>query len=64
MKIVLDIAVKHPQGADVWVGMWSPTLWQTLKHKFERSDPTYINALTNISERVQRYYRNHLKKLH
>ena len=29
-KIEFGIAVKHPQGADVWVGMWPPTLKQTL----------------------------------
>ena len=52
MKIVLDMAVKHPQGADVWVGIWPPTLRQTQKHRFERSNPTNNNTLTNISERA------------
>ena len=61
MKIVLDTAIKHPQGADVWVGMWPPTLRQTLKHRFERSNPLYINAHTNISERALGYCRKSLK---
>ena len=32
MKIMLEIAVKHRQGADVWLGMWPPIPRQTLKH--------------------------------
>ena len=24
MELAMDIAVTHPQGADVWVGMWPP----------------------------------------
>ena len=31
MEIILKIAVTHPQGADVWVGMSQPSLRQTLK---------------------------------
>ena len=49
---VIDIAVKRPRGADVWVGMWSTTLRQALKSRFERSSSIYINALTNISTLV------------
>ena len=31
MEVALDIAVTHPQGADIWVGMWPPHLKQLLK---------------------------------
>ena len=58
MEIMLDIAVKHPHAADVWVGMWPPTLSQALKRRFERNNATYINGLTNISEIALAYYRN------
>ena len=37
MEVILDIVVTHPHGADVWVGMWPPSLRQTLKSRFENS---------------------------
>ena len=46
MEIILDIAATHPQGADVWVGMWPPYLRQTLKSRFENSS-NYAITLTN-----------------
>ena len=34
-----------------------------IKRRFERCNPTYINALTNISERALGYYRKSIKEL-
>ena len=48
IKMVLDIAIKKAQRADVWVGVWPSILRQTLKHTFEMSNSAYRNALTNI----------------
>ena len=58
MEIALNIAVINPQGADVWVGMW--TLMLT---RFENNNSTYTNALTNLSEKVLVFYRKALKEL-
>ena len=43
VEIALDIAVTKPQEADVWVGMWTLTLTQLLKRRFENSNSTYTN---------------------
>ena len=50
MEIILVIAATHPQGADVWVGMWPPSLRQTLKSRYENSS-NYANVLINLSEK-------------
>ena len=63
MKVALDIAVTHPQGADIWVGMWPPHLRQTLKTRFESSNSTYANALTHLTEQQLTFYRKALKDL-
>ena len=47
MEIMLGIAVKHPQKAKFWVGMWQPTSRQILKSRFENSI-NYSNALTSL----------------
>ena len=49
-KKILDIAVTHPQGEDVWDGLRPPTIRQTPQSKFENSR-NYSNALTNLSEK-------------
>ena len=51
MEIIPDIAVKHPQGEDVWVGMYPPTLRQIIKSRFENSS-IYSNAITDLSEKA------------
>ena len=45
------------------MGVWLPTPRPTLKHRFEKSNPQYIKALTNMSERALGYYRKSLKDL-
>ena len=57
MEIALDIAVTHPQGADVWVGLWPPQLRQLLKTRFKCSNSTYNNALSNLSDITLTFYR-------
>ena len=65
MEIILDIAATHPQGADVWVGMWPPPLRQTLKSRYDNSS-NYTNALTNLSEKrlvfFRKKYPRHLRR--
>ena len=63
MEIATDIAVTHPQGADVWVGMWTLTLRQLFKTHFENIISTYINALTNLFHKALVFYRKSLKGL-
>ena len=60
---MLDIAVKHPQGEDEWVGMCLPTLRPALKCSYKRSNPTNMNKLTNVSEIVLGYYRKSFKEV-
>ena len=60
MEIILDIAATHPQGADIWVGMWPPSLRQVLKLRFESSS-NYANTLTNMSEKTLVFLRKALK---
>ena len=63
VEIALDIAVTHPQGLDIWVGMWTPMLSQLLETRFEISYSTYANALTNLSEKALIFYRKAINKL-
>ena len=49
MEIILDIAAAHSQRAGEWIGMWPPSLRQTLKSRLENSS-NYANVLTNLSE--------------
>ena len=62
MEIIIDIAVTHPQRADVWGGIWSPSLRQTLKSRFEDSSD-YANALTNLLEKELVFFRKVFKKV-
>ena len=55
MEIILVIAVTHPQGAGVWVGIW------TLKSRFENSC-NYSNVLTNVSKKALVFFRKALNK--
>ena len=59
-EILLDIAVNHLQGADVWVEMWPPSLRQILKSRYENSSK-YTNALTNLSVKRLIHFRKALK---
>ena len=77
MKIVLDIAVCHPQRADVWVQIGSPTLRQALKadlreatqlkstppqtYQKEHSDTTEKH-LMKCRRRWHRQYQNYRKR--
>ena len=62
MEIILDIAITHPQGMDVWVGMWPLSLRQTLKSRFENSS-NYSNVLKNLSEKRLVFFRKKLKEV-
>ena len=44
MKMVLNVGVKYPKGADAWVGIWPPILKQALKSRLGKCNPTYVNA--------------------
>ena len=50
------------QGAGVWVGMWPPSLRQTLKSLFENIK-NYANALTNETEKKLILFRKALKEV-
>ena len=61
-KIALDIAVNN----NICMYGWDCgplTVKQMLKNRFEGSNPTYINAFTNILERAKEYYRKSLEKV-
>ena len=62
MEIILGIAVPHPQGMDVWVGMWPPSLKQTLKSRFENST-NCPNSVTNLTEKLLVFFRKALKEV-
>ena len=59
---VLEIAIKHPQKADVSVGMCPPTLRHALKSWFENSN-NLSNALTNLSQKALVFFRKALKEV-
>ena len=61
MEIILEIAAIHPQGSDVWVEMWPPSLRQTLKSGYEISS-NYANELINLSEKRLVFFRKALKE--
>ena len=61
MEIVSDIAVKHPDRADVWVRMCSSSLRQILKSRFENSY-NHANALTFLSEKRLVFFRKARKE--
>ena len=58
-----DIAVTHPQGVDVWIGLWPPQLRHLLKTRFESSNSTYNDALKKLSVKTLSFYRKALKDL-
>ena len=60
MEILLDLAVKHPQGADVWVGFRPCTLTQILKSRF-KSSSNYSSGLMTLSENALVFFRKALK---
>ena len=59
----MGVVSRLGKGEDIWVGMWPLTLRQTRKRKFEKRNPTYINALKNKSEKSFVYYRKPLKEV-
>ena len=60
MEIALDLAVKHPQGADAWVGMWTPTLREELRTRYQSS---YPNAFNQLKEKDMTYHRSALLQI-
>ena len=62
MEIILEIAATHPQEADVWVGMWPPSLRRALKSRFEKSS-NYANTLTNLIEKRLVFFTKALKEV-
>ena len=60
MEIALDLAVKHPQGADAWIGMWTPTLRDDLKRRYQSS---YPDAFNQLKEKDMTYHRNALLQI-
>ena len=57
MEIMFDIAVTHPQEADVLVGMWPPTLRQILRLRFQTA------ATTPMHEKLIRESADLLQKI-